>query len=280
MMENVHCSRPFRNHVKHCSSKRRKVTNSMIEKFVSKQCAITVNTTMYVCDTCRLYRPVSVESAQQLAPSDNEMSDYTTASLATSGNDLEEIPSAVSLVSASSQHSDLPDDLRNQNVEIFNRGISGIKESPIAVREVRSDNYRREKYSKIVEGIRKQLFDHPPQNESEEVQTVKAKAAEFDEIINKLKAKFAEPNCSRDDQIRILTILPNLWSVPMTVKEFNVNKHAVSLAKELVKEQGVLAVPNKKCGRPLDPDTKREVLQFFNDDDMDARTTRLRFYQN
>ena len=54
----------------------------------------------------------------------------------------------------------------------------------------------------------------------------------------------------------------------MTVKEFNVNKHTVSLAKEFVKEQGVLAVPNKKCGRPLNPDLKREVLQFFNDDDI------------
>ena len=43
------------------------------------------------------------------------------------------------------------------------------------------------------------------------------------------------------------------------------NKHTISLAKELVKEQGVLAVPNKKCGRP---DIKREELQFFNDDDI------------
>ena len=95
------------------------LANSMIEKFVSKQCAITVNTTMYVCDTCRLYRPVSVESAQQLAPSDNEMLDYTTASLATSGNHLEETPSAASFVSASSQHSNVPGDLRNQNIEVF-----------------------------------------------------------------------------------------------------------------------------------------------------------------
>lgn len=33
-------------------------------------------------------------------------------------------------------------------------------------------------------------------------------------------------------------------------------------------EQEVLAVPSKKCGRPLDPDIKHEVLQFFNDDDI------------
>ena len=282
MMENYHCCRPFRDNGKICSSKRRKVTDSMIEHFVSKQCVIPVNTTMQICDSCRLYsyRHVPVKSAQQLAPIDNEMPDNTTASLATSGNDLkgiplatsrydlEEIPSAASLVSTSSRHSNLPDDLRNQNVEVFNKGISGINVSPIAVRELRSDNYRQEKYSKIVEGIRKQLFDHPPQNESEEVQTVKSKAAAFDEIINKLKEKFSQPNCSRDDKIRILSILPNSWSVTMTMKEFNVNKYTVSLAKELVEEQGILAVPNKKCGRPLDPEIKREVLQFFNDDDI------------
>ena len=85
-----------------------------------------------------------------------------------------------------------------------NKAIFGTNVSPIAVRELRSDNYRQEKYSKIVEGIRKQLFDHPPQNESEEVQTVKVKAAVFDEIINKLKAKFTKSDCSRDDKIRIL----------------------------------------------------------------------------
>ena len=106
---------------KTCSSKRRKVTDSMIEHFASQQCAITVNTTMHICDSCRLYsyRPVSVESAQQLAPSDNEMPNYTTASTATSRHDLEEIPAAASLVSTSSRHSNLPDDLRNQNVEVF-----------------------------------------------------------------------------------------------------------------------------------------------------------------
>ena len=49
----------------------------------------------------------------------------------------------------------------------------------------------------------------------------------------------------------------------MTMKEFNVNKYTVSLAKELVKEQGVLAVPSRKSGRPLDPEIKREVLQLF-----------------
>lgn len=258
MMENINCCKPFRDNKKHCSSKRRKVSNSMIEEFVSKHCTITLNTIMYVCDSCRLYsyRHEPVESVQQLAPSDNEMPD------------LEEIPSAASLVSASTQHSDLPDDLRNQNVEEFNKGISGINVSPIAIRELRSDNYRQEKDSKIVESIRKQLFDHPPQNESEEVQTVNAKAGAFDEIINKLKAKFTEPNCSRDDKIRILSILPKSWSISMTMKEFNVNKHTVLLAKELVMEQGVLAVPSKKCGRPLDPDIKHEVLQFFNDDDI------------
>ena len=84
-------------------------------------------------------------------------------------------------------------------MEVFSKGISGNNASPITVRELRSDNYRQEKYSKIVERIRRQLFGHPQQNESEEVQTVKAKAAAFNEIINKLKAKFVEPNCSRDD---------------------------------------------------------------------------------
>ena len=59
------------------------------------------------------------------------MPDYTTTSPATSGINLEEIPlatsrydlveipSAASLLSASSQHSDLANDLRNQNVEVF-----------------------------------------------------------------------------------------------------------------------------------------------------------------
>ena len=97
-MEKYHCCRPFRDNGKTCLSRRRKVTDSMIENFASKQCAITMDTTMHICDSCRLYsyRPVSVESAQQLAPSDNEMPDYTTALPAISGNNTEEMPLATS----------------------------------------------------------------------------------------------------------------------------------------------------------------------------------------
>ena len=63
------------------------------------------------------------------------------------------------------------------------------------------------------------------------------------------------------------------------MKEFNVNKYTVSLAKELVKEQEVLAVSNKKrSGRPLDFDIKCEVLQFFNDDYISRTMPGLRDY--
>ena len=74
-MGNYHCCRPFRDNGKTCSSKRRKVTDSMIEH------VIPVNTAMQICDSCRLYsyRHVPVKSAQQLAPIDDEMPDNTTA---------------------------------------------------------------------------------------------------------------------------------------------------------------------------------------------------------
>lgn len=65
------------------------------------------------------------------------------------------------------------------------------------------------------------------------------------EIVSQLKEKF--PTANRSEKMQILTVLPKSWSV----KEFNIAIFMARQAKELVKEKGVLAMPDLKCGHAL-----------------------------
>lgn len=286
-LETNHCCKPFRNNGKRCSPKLRKLTDKLIEKLISLQCTVHLDTTFRICDSCRLYtyrhhpaesseQPEDIEHDEELpSTSRNDLEEIEPEDIehgeeppSTSRYDLEEIPSAVSIISASSQESDLPDYSRAHNVELFNNGIAGINLSPISIRELKNVRYRSQKCSDVVSGIRKHLFSLPSQDDAEELDTLKTKAAAFDEIMAKLKEKYIEDDCSRMDKIRILTVLPNSWSVQQIMDEFETNKYIVLQAKELAAEKGLLATPNIKSGNRLDPEIKEEVLQFFEDDDI------------
>lgn len=128
----------------------------------------------------------------------------------------------------------------------------------------------------ITNGIKKRIFGF--QAEEDDLEQLKLKAAEHNEMIGQLKERFADPGSSRDDQIRILTILPKSWSTQTVMDEFETNKYIVLQARCLANGKGVLATPNERLGHGLDPEIKNEVLQFFESDQISRATPGLNDY--
>ena len=66
----------------------------------------------------------------------------------------------------------------------------------------------------------------------------------------KKKQKYLLPR----DQIKILTLTPESWSIKKTVQEFGVTEYKVKCDRELKKERGISAEPKQKVGKALSRD--------------------------
>ena len=60
------------------------------------------------------------------------------------------------------------------------------------------------------------------------------------------------------DQIKILTLTPESWSIKKTVQEFGVTECKVKCARELKKDRGILAEPKQKVGKTLKHEMKHQ----------------------
>lgn len=88
---------------------------------------------------------------------------------------------------------------------------------------------------------------------------------DFDRLIFLLKEKCSM--ASRQEQIKLLTLIPESWSINKTIDEFNVTEHVVRRSRELKKQKGILADPNPKKGKLLDSDITKEVISFYQLDE-------------
>ncbi len=70
------------------------------------------------------------------------------------------------------------------------------------------------------------------------------------------------------EQLQILTVLPKSWSVKQIEDEFSVSNYMARKSKMLVKEHGVLSLPNPKRGPELSSETVHAVSAFYEDDDI------------
>lgn len=93
----------------------------------------------------------------------------------------------------------------------------------------------------------------------------KTSPTEYDDLIEKLKTKCRTSN--KEDKIKIISLLPNSWSRAKVSDEFNVSERLVKLTRQLVKEQGILPVLQKKSASNLiDENTIKNVIRFYEDD--------------
>ena len=86
-----------------------------------------------------------------------------------------------------------------------------------------------------------------------------------EEMIRQLKEKF-HSTTSRSERMRVLTVLPQSWSIRKVANMFGVSWYLVRKAKELVAEKGILSSPNPKGGMTLPAKTEEEVKNFYLSD--------------
>ena len=72
---------------------------------------------------------------------------------------------------------------------------------------------------------------------------------------------------SKQEQVQILTITPESWSIRRTCQEFEVSEHLVRKARKLWCEKGILAKPDAKKGQQIPQNVKGKVIKFYQLDD-------------
>ena len=101
-----------------------------------------------------------------------------------------------------------------------------------------------EKLANVIEISNKEL------NESSLNDCTNCKDLERLIVLIKEKLEISSPR----DQIKILTLTPESWSIKKTAQEFGVTEYKVKCDRELKKERGISAEPKQKFGKALSRD--------------------------
>ena len=91
--------------------------------------------------------------------------------------------------------------------------------------------------------------------------TVK-KAAEFDNIFEKMKSLCLGDTLTRSQKLQVLSICPNFQSREKFAQDFNVSKRIVTQARSI----DFMALPPPRAVVPFPRETKEAVIKFYEDD--------------
>lgn len=67
----------------------------------------------------------------------------------------------------------------------------------------------------------------------------------------------------RPEQIQILTMAPQSWTIKEIMEELGISERIVKTARKLKTENGILAFPRTKFGKKLSESVKERVMEFF-----------------
>lgn len=293
-LSKLKCCKPFPSSKK-CGKDFRSVTESMITKLKSIGCLKQLDTTMRICGRCRmeLYHLPSNEPYQHDVEPDGEQP--STSGIQSQPTDIESesiidiVPSASSLATSTSSESVRKIKLK-ETIQDFNSGIGAIDVSPIKERHVEKTHYYKRKTKEIMDGLRHNIFHVP---EDDDPNTLRTKAKYYDEMMDQLKEKFNDVECTQKEKILVLSVLPMSWTVTKMMEEFDVHRPTATLVRltfilekikfilniflylfllsqvqSLVAEQGILCSPNPRMGRGLSPEVVQTVVEFYKDDDI------------
>ena len=84
-------------------------------------------------------------------------------------------------------------------------------------------------------------------------------------LINTMKEKIKIR--TKHEQVQILTITPESWSIRKTCQEFEVSKHLVRQGRKLCCKKRLLAKPDNKKGQQIPQIVKDKELEFYQLDD-------------
>ena len=139
-------------------------------------------------------------------------------------------------------------------VSSLNKCLVEIGETPYSQSKARAKNYSRQKVKNITEAMQRTIITGEIVDDGSE-------------MIQQLKEKFLTTT-KMNEQLQILTVLPKSWSVKKIQQEFGVSTYMAQKSKKLVKEKGVLSLPDPKPGPSLLPETVDIVHAFYESDDI------------
>lgn len=156
----------------------------------------------------------------------------------------------------------------NDNIEQLDAACSILGVSPASKLKKLSTDKRplalKSKIDKVSQKIKKNLelcFESKiPENRN----TDQPFSPEYEELIIKLKEKCAL--VSKDDKVKIISLLPQSWPRSKIASEFNVSERLVRLTRELVNEQGILPELGKRIKASISDNTIKKVIAFYEDD--------------
>lgn len=105
-----------------------------------------------------------------------------------------------------------------------------------------------------------------------------AGASDFKVVFENLKKSFSTLKENDPLRLRILTIVPETWSIRKTAKEFDTTQHYVRRARELLANGGLFAEVPMKSGKLLPHSTIEAVTAFYNSDEVSRSTSSSKEY--
>lgn len=145
-----------------------------------------------------------------------------------------------------------------QAVDLLNKVLPLIGAERIDKEKLGTQAYCQHMMSEIQTNIGKKIFGITPFNEIEP-----SNENDEQEMIRQLKHKFGLTT-DKEEKIRILSVLPHSWSANKIHNEFGVSFHLATVVKNLVKEKGILCVPNKRmASHVIPPETVKLVRDFY-----------------
>lgn len=65
----------------------------------------------------------------------------------------------------------------------------------------------------------------------------------FIDLLENLKKKFHDENCTKNEKMQILTLLPLSWSRDYIKKHFDVSVNMIKISRKLQTEMGLMSQP-------------------------------------
>ena len=222
----------------HESSSRRKSLRIVQEWMVEKVPHISLQSR--ICDYCRKkfvnYQPPIPEPVPETA--EQQIPELSSTSPDSEGSDSE------------SQHIN-----RGEAVASLNVCLANLGETPYSQVKGRGKGYCRQKVDKLTEALKRTGIAS---------ETVKD---DGEEMIELLKEKF-RTTTQKGEQLQILSVLPKSWSLKKLQEEFCVTSYMARQSKTLVKEKGILSLPDPKRGPSLPLQTVQLVCEFYQSDEV------------
>ena len=242
---NLHDNEPYK-----------KGDRQMSEDFVVKNSAFNLTEGNYLCDKCR--KEITKRSKEHAETIKNKPATDPEIT------DNESLPSNDDKMSEDDVFVD-----KNIDLRVLNESLSLIGESPVKKQRLEKGIYYKEgKIKKIQDNIcsKLELVSAPSTSKAHTAESASHFTSVDEEIVNQLKEKY-DTTEKRSEKLQILTVLPKSWSRSRIQEEFKVSQYMARQAKNLVKEKGIMALPNKRLPT-FSKETENIILQFYKSEEI------------